>query len=152
MSHGRPSPRVEDFRFHREIEVRFRDLDPMRHVNNAVYVTYFEIARTGYMKALGLPFEGDGIGLFPFIMLDVHCWFVAPALFTDVIVAYVRTSSIGTKSYAFEYILTRKEDGAVVAIGSSTQVHYDYRQERTVPVPLELRERLELFEGRSLSR
>jgi acyl-CoA thioester hydrolase len=149
----RPQPRMEDFRFHHDFEVRFRDLDPMGHVNNAVYATYFEVARTGYMKELGVtPFEGDGIDLFPFIMLDVHCWFVAPALFTDVLRTYVRTSSIGTKSFAFEYLVTRRKDGAVVAVGSSTQVYYDYQQQRTIPVPHDFRERLERIEGRALSR
>ena len=33
----------DDFRYKVEVEVRFRDLDPMNHVNNAVYFTYFEI-------------------------------------------------------------------------------------------------------------
>jgi len=46
-----PSP--SDFRFHKEIEVRFRDLDAMGHVNNAAYMTYFEMGRTGYMAAIG---------------------------------------------------------------------------------------------------
>ncbi len=34
-----------------EITVRFRDLDAMGHVNNAVYLTYFEEARVEYLKA-----------------------------------------------------------------------------------------------------
>jgi acyl-CoA thioester hydrolase len=35
------------------IEIRFRDLDGMGHVNNAVYLTYLEVARAHYWRALG---------------------------------------------------------------------------------------------------
>ena len=34
------------------IDVRWRDLDPLGHVNNAVYLSYFEIARVRYAQAL----------------------------------------------------------------------------------------------------
>lgn len=149
MTERRPDPRPEDFRFHCDIEVRFRDLDAMGHVNNAVYATFFEVARTGYAKALGL--AGSGRELFPFIMLDIHCRFVAPAVLGDTLVAHLRTASVGTKSFVFEYLVTRRNDGAVVATGSSTQVYYDYQQQRTLPVPPEYRERLERLEGRRLS-
>ena len=40
------------FKFSTQIEVRFRDLDALGHVNNAVYLTYFEIARLHYCKHL----------------------------------------------------------------------------------------------------
>jgi acyl-CoA thioester hydrolase len=148
-----PDPKPEDFRFSCEIAPRFRDLDAMGHVNNAVYATYFEVARTEYLRALGLGDSGgDGLGMFKFIMLDVYCRFVAPALLTDVLVAHLRTSSIGTKSFAFEYLITRRRDGGVVATGTSTQVYYDYEERRTLPVPPAFRERVERLEGRTLAR
>ncbi|MBK6404207.1 MAG: thioesterase family protein [Holophagales bacterium] len=34
------------------VEVRFRDLDAMGHVNNAVYLTYFEQARLAFWRAI----------------------------------------------------------------------------------------------------
>jgi hypothetical protein len=53
MNERQPVPRVEDFRAHFEVEVRFRDLNAFGHVNNAVYATYFEGARLGYVRAIG---------------------------------------------------------------------------------------------------
>ena len=47
-------PTPDDFRYSRTIEVRFRDLDGMDHVNNAVFFTYFEQGRVGYWRALGM--------------------------------------------------------------------------------------------------
>jgi acyl-CoA thioester hydrolase len=151
MNVRRTVPKPEDFQFHCDIEVRFRDLDAMGHVNNAVYATYFEVARTGYVKALGLADFGSGVlDLFPFIMLDLHCRFLAPAVLADVLVAHVRTVSIGNKSFAFEYLITRRKGGEAVATGSSTQVYYDYREQKTLPVPQGFRERLERLEGRRI--
>ena len=42
------------FRYYHLIEVRYGDLDPQGHVNNACYLTYMEQARIGYIQHLGL--------------------------------------------------------------------------------------------------
>ena len=39
---------MTDFEYETELQVRFRDLDAMGHVNNAVYATYLEQARVDY--------------------------------------------------------------------------------------------------------
>jgi acyl-CoA thioester hydrolase len=146
-------PTPDDFKFHCEVEVRFCDLDAMGHVNNAVYFSYFEVARTGYMRALGHrpPEEISFADLYPFIMLDVYCKYLAPAVLSQKLSVYLRTSRIGTKSYEFEYLITDLVDGHAIAVGHSTQVHYDYRQEETLPIPDDFRNRIENLEGRKLS-
>jgi acyl-CoA thioester hydrolase len=150
MSQRPPLPHADQFRFHLDIEVRFRDLDAMGHVNNAVYATYFEVARLGYVRALGTPGSGDVHALFPFIMLDLQIRFVAEARLGDVVRVHVRTASVGTKSFTFEYLVTTVGEGKVVTVGSSTLVYFDWREHRTLPVPPEFRERLERLEGRRL--
>jgi acyl-CoA thioester hydrolase len=150
MSTRPPLPAPEDFRFHCDLEVRFRDLDAMGHVNNAVYATYFEVARLGYVKALGVPDQGGVFDLFPFIMLDIQIRFLAQAGLGEVLRIHVRTTSIGTKSFVFEYLITRRDGGAVVTVGNSTQVYYDYREHRTLPVPQGFRDLLERLEGRRI--
>ena len=58
------------FRYSKRLEVRFRDCDPLGHVKNAVYATYFEVARFGYWReALGYR-EEDGLS---FIMARIEC-------------------------------------------------------------------------------
>ena len=42
------------FNFYHPVEVRYGDLDPQGHVNNAKHLTYFEQARIAYMVELGL--------------------------------------------------------------------------------------------------
>jgi acyl-CoA thioester hydrolase len=152
MKNGKvPTP--DDFKFHCEVEVRFRDLDAMGHVNNAVYFSYFEVARTGYMRALGHrpPDEISFADLYPFIILDLYCKYLAPAKLSQKLNVYLRTSRLGTKSYEFEYLITDQDDGRPIAVGNSTQVYYDYRQEQTLPIPEDFRSRIENLEGKKLS-
>jgi acyl-CoA thioester hydrolase len=84
-------------------------------------------------------------------MLDLQIRFVSEARLGDVLRVHVRTASVGTKSFAFEYLVTRAADGAVVTTGSSTLVYFDWGQHRTLPVPADFRERLERLEGRRLT-
>lgn len=152
LNHKLPEP--DDFRFKCLVEVRFRDLDPMGHVNNAVYFSYFETARAAYMKSLGHtdPVKAEMTELFPFILAQTTCNFLAPSTLGQVLVVYIRASDVGKKSFEFEYLIAQHEDKKKVALGSSTQVYYDYRAEKTVRIPQEFLERLEHIENRKLSR
>ncbi len=147
MSVGVPSP--DEFRFTRTLDVRFRDLDGMDHVNNAVFLTYFEQGRVGYFKALGLdPEPGtSATQRFPFILAEVRCRFLSPLRFGETPVVHLRTTGIGSKSFQFQYLITVEEDGRGIATGDSTQVYYDYASERSAPVPRPLRDAIEAFEA-----
>jgi len=123
----------------------------MDHVNNAVYLTYFEVGRGAYLKALlgpdaALRSLGEQL---PFILLDVYCRYVSPAELGEELEVSVRTSKVGTKSFTFEYLIRATRDERTVAVGRSTQVYYDYAKRSTAPVPDTLRKAIERVEGRS---
>lgn len=148
-----PVPTADQFRYHCDIEVRFRDLDAMGHVNNAVYFTYFEVGRSSYTRAAGLAADDEDLPQrrYPFILLDARCRFLAAISINDELRLYVRTSHVGTKSSVFEYLLTRRSDGEALAVGHTTQVAFDYAAGRTMPLPDDLRSAIEAFEGSSLA-
>ncbi len=135
-----------------DLQVRFRDLDAMGHVNNAVYFTYFEVGRAAYLEAMKYP--DDQVGKihdrFPFIMAEISCRFLAPATLTDALSVGLRITRFGTKSWSFEYLVWRTQDGKPMATGQSAQVFFDYSQQRSVPVPDWFVEQVEAFEGRTL--
>ena len=147
-------PDIEDFRFSHEVEVRFRDLDAMGHVNNAVYLTYLEVARAAYMQGLGhaSPDERSLPVLFPFVISDISCRFFSPVRLGDRLVVHVRADQVGAKSFLFDYLVTTVEDNHMVASAQSRQVSYDYAAGRSMPMPPELRRLLEKREGRRLIR
>jgi len=132
-----------------EIVPRFRDTDAMGHINNAVYVTYIEVARQAYWTRLDRDSEYRRV---PFILAHVNNDFRSEALVNEILEVGIRMDWIGTKSFAFAYEIWEKASGRTVVEATSVQVCYDYAAKRTLPMPDDLRRRLEAFEGRALGR
>ena len=129
--------------FSTNIEVRFRDLDAIGHVNNAVFFTYFEEGRKHFSKNV---FEVSDVSEFNFIMAHIQCDFIKPIQFNDRVILQMWVKDIGTKSFSFEYRLVDFSDEAMVyATGKSIQVCYDYQKNRSIEVPAKMRERLTLY-------
>lgn len=133
----------------RELNPRFRDTDAFGHVNNAVYATYLEVARQSYWQEL-LP--GSDYTQVPFILASLKIDFRSEALVKETLELAIRCAWIGTKSFGFDCEIREKASQRLVVEASSVQVCYDYGEKRSIPVPAELRRRLESFEGRDLSR
>ncbi len=68
---------MSEFRFHLPIEVRYGDLDPQWHVNNARYLTFLEQGRMEYLRAMGL-WDGEDFFNLGLIVADVHIAYLAP--------------------------------------------------------------------------
>lgn len=134
-----------DFSHIEKIPVRFRDLDALGHVNNAVYITYLEIARLGYYRRVTERSNPD-IGL---IIARIECDYRSPALLGETVVVACGTTAVGNSSMTMAYRLTDEASGRLIAEGKSVQVTFDYKANRPVPVPDELRQALAKFEGRT---
>ena len=117
--------------------VRFRDLDPMGHVNNAVFLTYLEQARVTLFSELGAATALEDMNM---IVARVEIDFKAPVRLGQEVEVSVRASRFGTKSFDLEYAL--RVDGELVAEARSVQVAYDYKRREPVPVPADWREKL----------
>lgn len=121
------------------ITVEFRDIDALGHVNNAVYLSYFEQARISYCLKL---INGTGLHDLTFILAEANVTYLRPVFFGDQIEVGVRVSEIGTKSFVIEYGV-RNQHGEIVARGRTVQVWFDYNTRRSVPVPDKLRRNVE---------
>lgn len=128
---------------------RFRDTDAMGHINNAVYITYLEVARQVYWARLDRHSDYRRV---PFILAHVSCDFRSEALINEVLMLGIRLDWIGGKSFAFVYEIWEKHSGRTVVEAHTVQVCYDYEKKRTLTMPEPLRRALESFEGRDLQR
>ena len=134
---------MEGFRFVCPQEVTFRDLDVFGHVNNAVYLTYIENARIGYMRdVLGIESLEDLL----VIVANVNIDFRSRASLGETLEVGARVSRIGMKSFDMEHEV-RGADGRVVLEARSVLVAYDYGAEAPMPVPDEWRKRIGDLEG-----
>jgi acyl-CoA thioester hydrolase len=137
---------MSNFRFFHPIEVRYGDLDPQGHVNNAKYLTYMETGRIAYVKQLGLWNGGSFLDL-GIILAEIRITFQAPILYGTPLQVGVRISRLGNKSLNTEYLLENMEDGSQYAAGYGVLVAYDYHSGQTIPIPETWRSTIHDFEG-----
>jgi len=138
---------MPDFHFYHPIEVRYGDLDPQGHVNNAKYMTYMEQARIAYLRHLGLFTEGQSFMDIGIILADAQITFLAAIQFGQSVRVGVRASRLGNRSLTMEYCIEDAESGQELAAGSSVLVAYDYHERQSIPIPSSWREAIDAFES-----
>ncbi len=136
------------FPFEIDIEVAFRDLDAMGHVNNAVFFSYLEHVRIKLMAELlqGKNFSIKNPADIPIILAKISCNYRSPAFFGEIISIGMGVSRIGSKSFDMVYEM-RNGDGRLVATGHSVQVMFDYVANKTFPIPDSLKQRIKKLQG-----
>jgi acyl-CoA thioester hydrolase len=137
---------MDGFRLVIPIKIRYGDLDPQWHVNNARYLTFLEQARTEYLQRLGL-WDGEDFLKIGIILADVHLAFQSPVYLNQNVVVGIRTVHIGNKSIRFEYQIEDEDTGKSLARAETVVVHYDYEQLASTPVPDDWRKKISEFEG-----
>jgi acyl-CoA thioester hydrolase len=128
----------------------------MGHVNNAMYVTYLEMARVSYYEAatgrpLPLGAQGAEEGM---ILADIRVAFRAPAFYGEVLTVETRVTRFGRTSFTMEHRMTapqsRLAPARLIAVADSVLVTYDYAAGRPIPLPEALMAGIEAVEGRPL--
>ena len=129
--------------YRHRLSVRFRDCDAMGHVNHAVYFTYFEQCRlTFWREQTGAPSPHARV-----IIARAECDYRVPAHFGDELEIRLRVGEIGRSSFALTYEIVRPSPEALIAVGSTVMVSYDYTVGKSVPLPAAARELLERLHG-----
>ena len=124
-----------------EIDVRFRDIDAMGHVNNAVYATYIEQARTNYFRDV----LGDDLATIPTVLASMSIDFRRPVELTDgSVTVALSIADIGTSSVTMDHGIC--VDGDVVAKAEATLVSLDPSGD-PAPIPEKHRSAIESFHG-----
>jgi len=132
---GRAGP----YRFFHSVEVRFRDLDPFGHVNNAVYLTYLESARIAYWLHVG---GGRDLRTLGMILARVELDYRSPLVYGETAEIGVRCLSMKRSSFVLDFEAKEGRDKRIVAQSRNVLVHYDYAAGRSVPLPDDLRARI----------
>ncbi len=123
------------------LDVRFRDCDPMGHVNNAVYLTYLEQARLNLWRErwqVDPRQPGEGI-----ILARAELDFTSPAMYGETLEVRLRVAAIGRSSFTYEYEVIEAAAGRLVLSARTVLVWYDYAAGRSVPIPDAIRAMLE---------
>ncbi|WP_135852908.1 acyl-CoA thioesterase [Halorussus salinus] len=132
---------MSDYSFTHDVDVRYRDLDTMGHVNNAVYASYFEQARVAYFdQVLDVPLRD-----IESVLANLEIDFLRPVEIDHDVTVAVRVLELGETSLPMAYEV--RADGAVAATGETVQVAVDRETKSSKPIPESWREDIRDFEG-----
>jgi acyl-CoA thioester hydrolase len=118
-----------------QIQIRFADIDSMGHVNNSVYLSYFEFTRVYYFnEILGKNWDWVSKGI---ILAHTELSFIKPIELNDEAFIEMEIGKIGTKSFTFHY--TIRVDGEPTTKGSSTLVAFNTKLQESIAIPSEMK-------------
>ena len=129
------------------LPIMWADLDVYAHVNNVVYLKWFEAARAAYALRVGVEIlaRDKGIGA---ILSSITCNYRRPLPFPGEVFSGVRVTRISVGSVTLEYVVAAAQTGVPVADGSCDVVLYDYAAGQPVAVPDRIRAAVEELEGK----
>lgn len=140
---------LADYPIATEIPVRWSDLDALNHVNNTIYLRYFESARIDYFNRVGLIAHRTNKGVGP-ILHSVYCRFRIPVTFPDTVTVGVRVRNMQSDRFEMETAMVSHQHEKICAEGTCTVVSYDYKLASKAPIPEVLRQRMLELEGDAL--
>lgn len=118
-----------------KIPVRFNDCDAMGHVNNAVYLTYFEEGKREIFRWFTPSMD---LNNWHVIVASTHCDYIHEINYGEKITIYTWISTISRSSFDVEHAIC-DEAGNWHARGRVTLIGYDYNHKKVVPLSEEIK-------------
>jgi acyl-CoA thioester hydrolase len=129
-------PRVDGFRFHTDVQVRFAETDAQGVAHNSNYLVWFEVARIAYLAEFAGGYQAlrdQGIESF---VLESHVRYLKPAHFDDPLRIHARVSELRGARFRFDYVVTR--NGETIADGWTSHACVDAKTLRPTRIPTAL--------------
>ena len=141
----RADPRIYDRVVEHSVRVRYAETDRMGIVYHTNYIVWFEIGRTEFCRAAGIPYrqmEEEGI-LIP--VTAVECTYRQPARYDDGVTIRTRMGEVGSRGLTFFYEILG-ENGSLLAEGSTRHLFTDAAS-RPIRIPEHVRATFATFVG-----
>ncbi len=119
-----------------KLRVRYAEIDAQGHVNNAVYLSYFEVGRVEWLRAAGLSYrelEAQGYGI---VVVEVLAHYRRAAFFDDELTLRTELADLSRASMRFEYVVSR--DGELLVTGHTRHACVDLATGKPIRVPEEV--------------
>jgi acyl-CoA thioester hydrolase len=139
---------MQPYKHKTPIQLRFKDIDKMGHVNNANYLTYIELARVKYFEEV-VDVDENWSDIHGLILAHISVDYKQPIFLNDRIFVYTRCAKLGTKSIELAWVIVNEKNGTeeTVAQGNAILVCYDYSAHKTIEIPQDQRKKIETFEN-----
>ncbi|MFC5474306.1 acyl-CoA thioesterase [Paraherbaspirillum soli] len=119
--------------------IRWGDMDALGHVNNTVYFRYMEQARIEWLHLIGGTFDSQQGP----VLINAQCSFLRQLKYPGDIEVRSYIGAVGRSSFETTYEICRVDaPDAVFAEGSAKIVWVDFKLEKSVPLPDDVRQLL----------
>ena len=136
-----------EFRHRQPVQLRFLDIDPMGHLNNAIYFQLMDLAKVKYFTALGGVFDGKAESL---VIVNVNCSFFSPAYLNENIEVLTGVESIGDRSLRLEQRVVNADNGDVKCVCHTIMAGFDPVAVESIRISDEWRHKISSYERRQL--
>jgi acyl-CoA thioester hydrolase len=129
-----------------QIPVAWGEMDAFGHVNNIIYLRYFENVRIHYFHAIKMPVYQPGVSKVGPILANAHCDFLRPVTFPDTVQTEVGCNHVGNSSFNLVYRIWSDTQQQYVAKGETVVVYFDYQAGASTPLTEDLRANIAALE------
>lgn len=139
----------EDIKFNHFMpaQIRFSDVDQFGHVNNSVYFSLYDLAKTTYFKdVLGMSEWGDLV----VVVANINANFFQPVFFSDEMEIATAAVQLGNKSFTLLQRAVAKNTGEVKCECRTIMVMYDLLTKEPMPIPQAYKDAMCQYEGKTL--
>lgn len=148
-NHSLQIPPVSDFHHHHPLQIRFNDIDILGHVNNTVYLSFFDTGKAHYFAAVR---EGNiNWQKVDTVIANVNCSYLRPIYFGSRIEVYTRCIAIGEKSFRLQQLIADPSTEIPYSICETVMVSFDSESSEARPVPEDWRQALCRYEHSDLT-
>jgi len=117
-----------------ELSIRFRDLDPLNHVNNAIFSTYYEEARIHFIRnvpEINRELENKK----SFVLATLNINFIRPAEYPATLLIGSSIKKMGNTSITSFQAIYRLDDKSLLSTAEATGVWFDLEKNRPTKIP-----------------
>lgn len=144
------APHIKSFRHRMPLQMRFNDIDMLGHLNNSIYLTFMDLAKTRYFEAvLGENLKWDRIGV---VIVNINCNFCAPTFFNEEIEVETAVVAIGEKSLTIEQRVFSPSTGQVKCDCRTIMSGFNMETNTSAPILPEWVKAFEDYENRTLRK
>ena len=136
------------FNHQMSVQIRFSDIDMLGHVNNAVYMNYFDMAKTKYFQAVYNAREWSRLDV---VVANVNVDFRSPVFFNENIIVKTKITRLGNKSFNMIQQIELADSGEIKTVSHSVMVGFDVATNSSKPLSECWKEQVREFEGDILS-
>lgn len=124
-----------------EIPIAWGDMDAFQHVNNIVYLKYFESARIAYFEKINFIEEMEKTGVGP-ILASTQCRYKIPLTYPDNVTVGAKVETMEKDRFIMKYAVISHKFQKIAALGEGVLVTFDYRNNKKTLIPNIMRKRI----------